>query len=139
MWAILLGLAIFMINSGNLLRRYGDGWGGVYTGTKFLIFVLTVMGSFSAPDFCSSIVGLIFAAVLITAGFLAERHSGKNFGAIRIYGLSLAFLGILKLILLDIYYDSVPLRAAGFFVSGLLCFAISLIYHEADKKITKKK
>ncbi len=138
-WAILQGLAIFMINSGNLLKQYGGRWGNVYVGTKFLIFVLTVLDSFSAPDFCISMAGLIFAAVFITAGFLAERRTEKNFGAIRIYGLVLAFLGILKLILLDIYYDSVPLRAAGFFVSGLLCFVISLIYHMADKKLAKKE
>ena len=43
-------------------------------------------------------------------------------------------VSVFKLLLIDIAYGGLLQLAAGFFVSGLLCFAISMIYNMIDKK-----
>jgi uncharacterized membrane protein len=55
--------------------------------------------------------------------------------AIRMYGLVITNLSIMKLILLDITYNSVLEKAIGFFVCGLLCFFISFIYNRIDRNV----
>ncbi len=49
------------------------------------------------------------------------------------YGLVLSIISVIKLIIIDISYDNLALRAASFLVCGLLCFAISYIYNKLDK------
>lgn len=135
-WAIMLGLMLFVVNIRNLLKKFGDKWGSIYVGTKLFVFFLVVIASFSAPDYLFSIVALLFAIAFIAAGFVAEIRTGRKVKAIRIYGLVLSLISIFKLLMLDIHYDNVFSLALSFFVSGILCFAISFIYNQVDKKLT---
>lgn len=48
-------------------------------------------------------------------------------------------LCVVKLVLVDIRYDNVLLRAAGFFVGGILCFGISLVYNLVDKWMGRRE
>ncbi len=137
-WAILLGLVLFFINSWNLVKKYSSGWTSVYVGIKLLVYVLNVLVSFDSPGYLLSIAGLITVLLCIVFGFVAERKMQRNFKAVRIYGLVLALICMLKLMIIDISYESVIMQAVSFFISGLLCFGISFIYHMVDKAIIKK-
>ena len=53
--------------------------------------------------------------------------------------LVLVLLCVVKLVLVDIRYDNVLLRAAGFFVGGILCFGISLVYNLVDKWMGRRE
>jgi len=46
---------------------------------------------------------------------------------------------MVKLILIDIYYDNSAGRAASFLVCGMLCFAISALYTYIDKRMKKEE
>ena len=55
----------------------------------------------------------------------------------RIYGLGLTLISTVKLIMVDIAYENSIGHAFSFFLSGILCFAISAIYNLIDKKFLK--
>lgn len=87
-----------------------------------------VTGLFDAPSVVISVGCFVLAIISIVAGF------GIQVKSLRIYGLVLSMVSVFKLLLIDIAYGGLLQLAAGFFVSGLLCFAISMIYNMIDKK-----
>lgn len=119
---VLLGL--FGVNTANLVR-INSGF-GVYIVIKYTVAAMIILGVCSAPGFVFSITYLLIAIASIIIGFKKENKP------IRIYGLLLSMFSIVKLILWDISYNSLPIRALGFLVCGMLCFAISFIYHKLD-------
>ncbi len=131
--AAVLGAIVFSVNFTGLIRAGGEGF-GLYAGSKYLILILSILGSYEVPGHLISLAGLSFAIVCIVSGFLAERKSGQNYKTVRIYGLVLSLVSVIKLVLIDISYDSMLLRAVSFFVSGVLCFAISFIYDRTDRR-----
>ena len=47
-------------------------------------------------------------------------------------------ISIFKLIMVDINYDNTLGNALSFLASGVLCFAINMIYNYIDKKINEE-
>jgi uncharacterized membrane protein len=127
--AILWALVLFIVNTRNLLQKYTGMAAGIYVGIKFTILLIVVMTSFDTASFTVSIGCFVLAIVSIVLGFAFRYKS------LRIYGLVLSMLSVLKLLLVDMAYGSMVERAVGFFVSGMLCFAISLIYNTIDKRL----
>ena len=56
---------------------------------------------------------------------------------IRIYGLVLAMLYVVKMLLVDVAYSSPVGIAIGLLLAGIICFTISAIYNYAEDKILK--
>ena len=135
LWAIMVGAVLFAANVKTVLQRFNCKWSSIYVGTKIFVFICVILGSFNAPDYWFSIVALLFAIAFIVIGFFVELRLEKPFKTLRIYGLIISLISIVKLLVLDIYYDNVISLAVSFFISGLLCFAISFIYNWVDKKI----
>ncbi len=135
--AVLLGIILFSVNFGSLIGRGGEGF-GLYAGIKYLALVLVILGSYSAPGYVISMAGLVLAVVCIVAGFLAGHVSGRDYKPVRVYGLALSLICVMKLILIDIPYRSMVSRAVSCFVSGVLCFGISFIYNMADRRFRQK-
>lgn len=127
---VLLALALFMVNAKNLLEKQSTAW-GIYVGVKFTIYMIAILNSFDAPNFGISIGCFLFAIGSIVCGFLLRYKS------LRVYGLGLSLLSIIKLIMIDINYENTVGHAFSFFICGILCFVISTIYNFVDKKITK--
>ena len=126
-WALIL----FMVNSKELLKKHPGMAAGIYVGLKFTILLIVILSSFETANFVISI-GLFFLAVaFIVIGFMFQYKS------LRVYGLVLSMLSVLKLVMVDMAYGKLSELAIGFFVSGILCFVISLIYNTIDKKIKK--
>lgn len=126
---ILLAILIFMINTKNLLEHNKGLLPGIYIGIKLTVLIITILGSFDAANYVISISVFLFAILSIVVGF---RFFFKSF---RIYGLILSLLSVAKLILVDISYDNTLGHALSFFICGILCFVISMIYHLIDRKV----
>jgi uncharacterized membrane protein len=128
---VLTALALFSMNSAELVRGEKKNLTGIYVSFKYTVLSIVILYSFEAANYAISVACFLISIACIVAGF---RLSVKS---MRIYGLVLSMLSIAKLILVDITYANTPGRAAGFFVCGLLCFVISLIYNFVDKRIEK--
>lgn len=129
---IIFTLAAFLINSKNLLEKRDNMVVGIYVGIKFTVFLLVVLNSFDSANFVMSIACLLLAIVSIIIGFAGDYKS------IRIYGLVLSMISIFKLIMIDISYANTLGHALSFFISGILCFVISLIYNLIDKRMQER-
>lgn len=129
---VLLAVVLFLVNTKNLLERYQGMWSGIYIGIKLTVLIVTVLSSYDAANYVISISAFLFAIVSIVIGF---RFVFKSF---RIYGLILSLISVAKLILIDISYENTLGHALSFFVCGILCFVISMIYHMIDKKVQEK-
>ncbi|MDE6737714.1 MAG: DUF2339 domain-containing protein, partial [Lachnospiraceae bacterium] len=121
---IMITALLFLINSRRLLLR--DQRTGYYIAFKYTVFMVCVLNSYDVVNYVISISLLLFAILSIIIGFY------RNNITFRLYGLILSMISIVKLIMVDIQYDSTIENAVSFFVSGVLCFAISFIYHKID-------
>ncbi|MBR1693217.1 MAG: DUF2339 domain-containing protein [Lachnospiraceae bacterium] len=125
---ILAALALFTVNVRNLIAKkkvYLD----LYVAGKYTILLLVILTSFQAANYLVSILLFVLAIVSIFAGF---RFRIKT---LRIYGLVLSLLCVVKLVMMDITYDNTLGHALSFFISGVLCFVISAIYYSAERKM----
>lgn len=129
---MLLTVAVFMVNVKNLLDNRKNFFAGIYVGIKFAVLMLVILNSFDAVSYVVSIACLLFAIVSIVIGFVGE------YKALRIFGLILSMISIFKLIMIDISYQNTLGNAVSFFVSGILCFGISLIYNRIDSKVKER-
>ncbi|MDE6747544.1 MAG: hypothetical protein K2K21_00560 [Lachnospiraceae bacterium] len=129
---VLMAILIFMVNTKNLVDQNKTMWPGIYIGVKLTILLVTILCSYEAANYVISISAFLFAIISIVLGF---RFYVKSF---RIYGLFLSMLSVAKLILVDIIYDNTLGHALSFFICGILCFIISMIYHLIDKKMQIK-
>ena len=120
---------IFMVNSKNLIEQYKTLWSGIYVGAKLTVLLITILCSYEAANYVISISAFLFAIISIVLGF---RFYVKSF---RLYGLFLSMFSVAKLILIDISYDNTLGHALSFFICGILCFVISMIYHLIDKRM----
>ncbi|MBE5934519.1 MAG: DUF2339 domain-containing protein [Lachnospiraceae bacterium] len=130
---VLIAVAVvaFMINSKKYLDYEDSIWPGIYVGAKFVLLLIVILDSFDAAGYVISIACFIFAIISIVCGF---RFYYKS---LRIFGLILSMVSIFKLLVIDINYGNSVGNALSFFASGVLCFAISLIYNYIDKKMSK--
>lgn len=130
---ILVTLVIFLFNSKNLLERYQNIFVGIYVGLKFTVLMVVILDSFNTINYVVSSACILFAIISIVLGF------AKQYKSLRIYGLLLSMFSVFKLVMVDIRYENTLGNAVSFFVSGVLCFAISMIYSYIDKRIVEKK
>lgn len=128
---VLLAVVLFMVNTKNLLQRYKGMWPGIYIGIKLTVLIITILSSYDTVNYVISISIFLFAIISIIIGFKFY------FKSCRIYGLFLSMISVAKLILVDISYDNTLGHALSFFVCGILCFVISMIYHLIDKKVMR--
>lgn len=126
---ILLAIVLFMINSKNIISRWEGLLPGIYIGIKLTVLVVTVLYSFDAVNYVISVSAFLLAIISIVVGF---RLRIKSF---RIYGLILSMLSVIKLIMIDISYENTLGHALSFFISGILCFVISMIYNVISKRV----
>ncbi|MCH5256843.1 MAG: DUF2339 domain-containing protein [Lachnospiraceae bacterium] len=128
---ILVTLLLFIVNSKKLLSK--NKYAGYYIAFKYTVLMICILTSYNVVDYVVSICLLLFAIVSIIAGFYKDTSS------FRLYGLVLSMISIIKLIMIDIHYDNTIENAVSFFVSGVLCFIISFIYHKIDTSFRNKE
>lgn len=121
-------LAVCCINVVRLVNnKNNEMLFGIYNCLKLTILILIVLDKFDVMPMIISIIAILVAISCIVLGFVFKHKS------FRIYGLVLTIVFVMKLCLVDITYDSPIFRPVGFFVAGILCFAISWIYAKLEK------
>ncbi|NTV89337.1 MAG: DUF2339 domain-containing protein [Clostridiales bacterium] len=105
---------------------------GILTGIKLSVLVLaTVYGNTNWFDqaYFLSIACMLTALVSIIAGFAGRAKY------LRLYGLVLTLVCVLKLVTYDVMNLNTPLRVVAFIGGGIICFLISAIYNYTSGKI----
>ena len=128
-FAILYGLliaALISINVKVLLEKYS--WAGAYVAFKYTYVCLMFLLAYESYGIMLSVAFLVIALASIILGFMMKYKS------MRLYGLVLSIASIVKLVLIDVNYEDLLLRAVGFLICGFLCFGISYIYNRLDKQ-----
>ena len=124
--------ALFTINSKNLLEKHKTGW-DFYVGGKYLLLLIGALFIFDAEAIVISVVLLVMAIACIIIGF-AFKYKG-----FRLFGLCLAMICVFKLVFVDISAATTIGRVISFFISGILCFVINMIYNAVGQKLNTDK
>ncbi|WP_022867421.1 DUF2339 domain-containing protein [Schaalia vaccimaxillae] len=77
----------------------------------------------------ASILLLVIGAGAIAVGFKASAK------AVRLYGLTVVMLMVLKMALLDLGSQSNIMRVIALLIAGLICFGLSIIYSRVDNRL----
>ena len=102
-------------------------------GLQHALLLPLLLYAFHIPSILLSCGFLCLAIGYIILGFC------RPYRVIRVFGLVLVMISICKLILLDISYDQLFLRAVSFLFCGALCLGISFFYHYMMQKYRKKE
>jgi len=109
---------------------------GILIGIKLTVLVLaTVYGITSWFDqaYCFSIVCMLTALTCIILGFAWRVKS------LRLYGLVMTLVCVLKLVTYDVTNLNTLMRVIALIGGGVICFIISAIYNYTSKKICHEK
>jgi hypothetical protein len=103
---------------------------------KVTIIILATMRGF-APDWFNavyvlSLASMVSALVCVIAGFVSKVKP------LRLYGLFLTLLCVIKLITYDVRDLETPLRIVALIGGGIICFAISALYSYSEDKLIAK-
>lgn len=82
--------------------------------------------------FVESIVVMVTALICIAVGFKARLKP------LRLYGLTLAIICVLKLVLVDAAVLEPFARVASFIIGGAICFAISALYSYVERRMKQQ-
>ena len=125
---IVLMLAVVNLRRVNALMRYmPERRVSFYNGLKFTWTLWIILGRFSAVSYLISLAGIVLAIAFIVAGFRF------NYKGLRLYGLVLTMVCVIKLLFWDIVFDNAFYRPISFLVAGILLFLISYIYFRLEK------
>ena len=130
---IISTLAIALTQTMSLLKYYNESrWVGFWIGLQYWILTWTSLISIFNLDENSiilSVAGLIIALGSIAIGFIKKAKS------LRLYGLMLTILMVLKFILVDLSQENSITRIFALLLGGLICFGISVLYNKLNNKI----
>jgi uncharacterized membrane protein len=125
---LLIAAAIFANNTYRFIRSSDEKY-QLYGAIKVTAFLVIVLTTLQRASVLLSMTLLVLSILWILAGFALPAK------AVRIYGLFITNISIVKLLLIDITYNSTLEKAAGFFICGVLCFVISFIYSRIDRNM----
>ncbi len=127
-------LAIAWVQSANLLRfKKAIKWVGIWIGLKYWILTWVILNASFDVAFDSvyySLTGLILAILCIAIGFKIKVKS------LRLYGLILTILMVVKFIAVDLSGENSITRVIALMVGGVICFGISVIYNKLNAIIS---
>ncbi|MGN0346922.1 MAG: hypothetical protein ACI4DU_06515 [Lachnospiraceae bacterium] len=131
---VLFALAAFFFDIPRLMKQYPSHFlCSFYIGMKLTIFVICVLEAFEAVGYLVGMGCFLLAVACIAIGFIGK------YKYIRLYGLILALVSILKIVLFDVKYDSTITKAIVVIACGIIAFVISFIYNVVDKKIHQEE
>ncbi|KAL6612563.1 hypothetical protein U3516DRAFT_549227 [Neocallimastix sp. 'constans'] len=126
---IVYTIILFVLGSINLpVKDKGASKRYMYSAIKFYIIIWYSLNAFDAPSYVISICIIAFSVVCVAIGF-SNKLIGKE---LRVFGLVMTLIFVIKLIIIDINFDSSVLKALSYLISGILCFGISAIYNYFD-------
>ena len=133
---IILITLLIILSSINIKRHYRleyKGFVSFYTCSKILVVLFAIMHRLSLTNTYASLIAIIFAVICVGIGLIL------NIKPVRLYGLALNLIFVLKIILFDIRYNNDIQKPLSFLGAGILCLAISWLYSKLEKHITEKQ
>jgi hypothetical protein len=130
--AILSVIAVALVQSKSLIEncKY-QPLVGLWIGFKYSLLTWTIMLSVlnvKLESVMMSVAGLIIALLCIALGFKLKMKS------LRLYGLIITMLMVLKFIAVDLSQENSIIRIVALFVGGVICFGITLLYNKLNKE-----
>ena len=123
--ALAAATGLFGLNVMNLMSTENSNF-SPYVGVKFTVLIIAVANEFGNKP-VTSILLFIWAIICLVAGQKLKQKP------LRLYALILALLSTIKLLVFDIAYDNLVIRAFSLLICGGLCFGISLFYTRLEK------
>ncbi|MBQ4521708.1 MAG: DUF2339 domain-containing protein [Lachnospiraceae bacterium] len=109
-------------------------WAGFWIGIKITLYLSAVFYSTPVSNrILFSILLLCIAIAAILSGFKFKYKS------LRVYGLGLTMMSVVKLILFDVDYSSTLGTVTALIICGVLCFIINFIYNMLSKHIATEE
>lgn len=99
-------------------------------GLSFAVLVHAVCGGYSdilTVTYAASVIYMVTSLICIILGFKIRAKG------LRLYGLVVVILCVLKLVTIDMASANSTARVAAFIVGGIICFIISGIYNRFEK------
>ena len=93
-----------------------------------ILSTLQGLTSWLDQTYALSLASMIIALVIITLGFWSRTRS------LRLYGLVIVILCVLKMVLFDLGGLDTLMRVVAFIGGGVICFGISALYNFAVKR-----
>ncbi|MFV0363672.1 MAG: DUF2339 domain-containing protein [Suipraeoptans sp.] len=129
---ILIGLLYLFIDWRGLYHSYRkSSWLGWFIGIKATLLFSAALSNFVDTFRYSYILSVLFVLIACVCIFLGFKYTFKS---LRVYGLVLTMLGVIKLVTLDISRLNSIIRVLALIVGGVLCFVISRLYNSASKR-----
>lgn len=129
----LSALCLALLQSANIMMYYRNNKAAqVWLGLKYLILIWVILFANSNLEFTSvyvSITGLSLALFSIAAGFKLKLKG------LRLYGLILTILMVLKFIAVDLNQENSITRVVMLMAGGLICFGISVLYNRLENML----
>jgi hypothetical protein len=130
--AILSVLAVSLMQSKNLVENYkNQPLVGLWIGFKYSVLTWVILWSVwnvRLESVMMSVAGLIIALLSIAVGFKLKMKS------LRLYGLIITMLMVLKFIAVDLSQENSIIRIVALFIGGIICFGITLLYNKLNKE-----
>ena len=104
----------------------------IYSGAKLTLITLAFITPLVEQGYLVSTVCMLTAFLAIIGGFAIRSRP------LRLYGLILTLLAVLKLVLIDTSALATVTRILSFLAGGLICFTISALYTYLEKKLLKQ-
>ncbi|MCL2889166.1 MAG: DUF2339 domain-containing protein, partial [Eggerthellaceae bacterium] len=130
-----LALLVCALLRVDALQRSGFNWLGCLNGLVFTVLVLSSIYGLTKwldEPYVLSIVCMAVALVCIVAGFLTVIKP------LRLYGLILVMMSVMKLAFVDVFYAESVMRVVAFIVGGLICFGINMLYNNMVKRLDER-
>ena len=106
---------------------------GIYLGVRVTLYVLVVLTVIrDIPGFVISCVLILIALAAIIIGFKLKLTS------LRLYGLVLTMLAVLKLMMIDVRHENSLETVGCFLIAGILCFCINLVYNKVKRYVEEQ-
>lgn len=99
---------------------------------KAALYLFVVFAKLEIAGVVLSIGFMCLAIGCVILGFYVRRKS------IRLFGLILTVLSVIKCLLVDIEYSSSIYLPVGLLIAGLACFGISYVYSVFEKKLKEE-
>lgn len=101
--------------------------------TEYVLVPFVLCYAMSAPAYISSIAGILLAVGCIVLGFVVKMKG------IRIYGLVVSMIMVFKLALVDFEKSSLLAYALSFFIAGISCLIISMLYYFVNAAMAERE
>ena len=108
----------------------------IFTGFTFTAFVAAFCNGFTSAlsiAYVFSIICMVTALICVILGFAIQSKG------LRLYGLTVIIVFVLKLVTIDISDANSTARVLALIVGGIICFVISGIYNHVEQKFIPKE